>query len=213
MAAAIPTMTSTEDGRLMPDPLATVAADVTQPYPLTYVDYAIAPLEKLVDEDCTALTASQSMLSTWLSYMVGDGQAVLPPGYGALTEELSSVASAAIEKVGSEYPACLEPPEPPVDPGSGNPIPVGTPIGSGPGSRRTVTTLPVTTDVAVTATSDEVAAAPEMPEFAPPPAANTAAALGGLLVVLGLLSIVVLSATGRMPSWQSIRARFGGVRS
>ena len=213
MAAALPTMTATDDGRLMPDPQASVAADAVQPYPLTFVEYAIAPLEKLVDEECAARTASQSLMTAWLTYVVGDGQAVLPPGYGALTGELRTVATAAIEKVGSEYPDCLEPPAPPTVPGPGENGVGAVRAGTGAGSRQTIPTVPGPGAEGTTTPATGEVAAPEMPEFSSPPVASTAAALGGLLVVLGLLSMIVLSATGRMPSLQSVRARFGGVRS
>jgi hypothetical protein len=212
MAAAVSTMTSTEDGRLMPDPLATVAADATQPYPLTYVEYAIAPTEKLIDDECKARTGSQDLMSTWLNFAVGDGQEALPTGYGTLTEELRTAASAAIAKVGSEYPDCLEPPPAPTDPGSLTPS-GAAPRGIGSSGRQPSTTIPVTVAGGGSATTADEVAAPEMPEFSAPPAASTAAALGGLLVVLALLSTLVLSATGRLPSVQSIRARFGAVRS
>jgi hypothetical protein len=211
MAAAIPTMTTTEDGRLMPDPSATVPSGAAQPYPLTHVEYAIAPTEKLIDDECKARTASQDLMNTWLNYVVGDGQAVLPPGYGTLTEELRTVATAAIAKVGSEYPDCLEPPPAPTDPGSLNPSGAAGRIGSS--GRQPGTTIPAAGTGGGSATTADEVAAPEMPEFSAPPAASTAAALGGLLVVLALLSTLVLSATGRLPSVQSIRARFGGVRS
>jgi hypothetical protein len=212
MGAAVATMTSTDDGRRMPDPNATVAADAVQPYPLTYVEYAIAPTQKLIDSKCKARKTSQDLMHSWLAYMTGDGQEKLPEGYGRLTDDLRQVATTAIEKVGSEYPDCLAPEKPLTPNGSGDPV-----SGAG-GSLSGGTYRPtggaagaVTTGGAAQTGANDVPAA-EMPEFSSRPAASTAAAFGGLLAVLMLLGAMVLATTGRLPSISAIRSRFGATR-
>ena len=54
MTAAVPTMTTTADGMLMPDPTAVAPADQPQPYDMTFVEYAMVPAEPLVDATCAA---------------------------------------------------------------------------------------------------------------------------------------------------------------
>lgn len=213
MAAAVPTMAEAADGRLLPNPTATVAKDAVQPYPLTFVDYAIAPTSKLVDKDCKGRTLSQSLLNTWLNYAVTDGQSNLPDGYEPLTDDLKATATEAIAKVGSETPDCFV---------EGDPLPVtaptqngGTGGGGGGGIRNPgiTSTAAVSSDVTNTATATinaEVLAA-EVPEFTARTAASAAAAFGGMILVFGLLSLMAMATTGRLPSMSTIRSRMGGV--
>lgn len=214
MNAAVATMTRTDDGRLMPDPTATVDADAVQPYPLTFVDYAIAPTSKLVDSNCTGRPTSQALLTAWLEYAVGDGQDLLPDGYLPLTDDLRASATEAIAKVGSVTPDCYR--EPVEDPTTPPPAAVAA-AGAGTGGRSTTRTGAAApaggdTPAATTGAAAAEVVAAEVPEFLSRSAASTAAALGGLVVVFGLLTTMVLATTGRMPSLRSIRARFGGTR-
>jgi sortase A len=111
MAAAVSTMKPDENGLLLPDPAAvtssaptdtTSAAATVTPYPLTYVEYAFAPAEPLVDvTTCTARTASQILLTNWLAYLVGDGQKNLAAGFAALTPALIAQATATVSQVGA----------------------------------------------------------------------------------------------------------------
>jgi len=215
MQAAIATMRSTDDGRLMPDPTAAVDKDAVQPYPLTFVDYAIAPTSKLVDSKCKGRTLSQSLLNTWLNYAVTDGQTKLPDGYVPLTDDLKARATDAIAKVGSETPDCFV---------EGDPLPDPTPTqnaGSGggggggggtrnPGITPTVVAGSDTTNTATGTINAEVASA-EVPEFTSRSAASAAAAFGGIIFVFGLLSLMAMATTGRLPSMSTIRSRMGGV--
>jgi len=210
MTAALDTMTPSSDGLLMPDPDATVEKDAVQPYPLTFIDYAIAPTSKLVDTDCTGRPTSQALLTTWLSYAVTDGQDHLPNGNIPLTDDLRTAATAAIATVGSVTPECYkEPTEPsttPVPPpagGSGGSR-VGQLGGAGnPGDSTGVT-------AGDSAAGEEAAA--EIPEFTLRRTASTLAGVSGLVIILGLLSIMALATTGRLPTLASIRARLGGTR-
>jgi ABC-type phosphate transport system substrate-binding protein len=215
MAAAVPTMTTTSDGRLLPDPTATVDKDAVQPYPLTFVDYAIAPTSKLVDSKCKGRTLSQSLLNTWLNYAVTDGQSKLPDGYVPLTDDLKATATDAIAKVGSEEPDCFI---------EGDPLPVTAPAGGGgsggggaggggirnPGITPAVVAGSDTTNTATGTINAEVASA-EVPEFTSRSAASAAAAFGGIIFVFGLLSLMAMATTGRLPSMSTIRSRMGGV--
>jgi PBP superfamily domain len=212
MAAAVPTMRSTDDGRLVPDPSATVDKDAVQPYPLTFVEYAMAPTSKLVDSKCKGRPASQTLLTSWLNYAVGDGQSKLPDGYVPLTDDLHASAVDAIAKVGSITPDCFVEGDPPITPAPTDAA--GTPGGGVRTPTRTGATAPTNGDTpagGAAATSADVVAA-EVPEFMTRSVASTAAALGGLVVVFGLLTTMALATTGRMPSLSSIRSRFGGTR-
>lgn len=97
LAAAVPTMVRQSNGMLAPN-VSTTAAGA---YPLTIVEYALAPAEPLYDDACVARTNSQKLLGDWLSFVTGDGQAVLPDGFVPLTPALRTDASAAIAKVGA----------------------------------------------------------------------------------------------------------------
>ena len=64
-------MTVEPDGRRTPDPGATAPGA----YPLTMIEYAMAPAEPLVDEACAPRPESQQVLSSWLAFLTGPGQA------------------------------------------------------------------------------------------------------------------------------------------
>ncbi len=101
LVAALPTMTKDENGLLIPNPKAYVPADQPQPYPLTFVEYAMAPAQPLLTTDCASRPASQTLLTNWLSYITTDGQANLPAGLVPLTPDLAAEAKTAIPKVGA----------------------------------------------------------------------------------------------------------------
>lgn len=71
------------------------------PYPLTYVVYAFAPAEPLLDSNCATRDTSQTLLTSWLKYITGPGQSNLPSGLAPLPASLASQAAAAIPKVGT----------------------------------------------------------------------------------------------------------------
>jgi hypothetical protein len=101
LLAALPTMKQDDAGVLIADPGATAGAGAVQPYPMTMVEYALAPAEPLVDASCVARTDSQALLKGWLGHLVGDGQAALPAGFVALPPDLQAAAKAAVDKVGA----------------------------------------------------------------------------------------------------------------
>jgi hypothetical protein len=105
MQAAVANMTAQTDGTLLPNPDGG-AVNGVEPYPLTYVEYAIAPAQPLLNADCTADTAAQTALNQWLTFLVNQGQADLPAGMAALPSSLVAQATAAIAKVGGSAPSC-----------------------------------------------------------------------------------------------------------
>ena len=105
MQAAAANMTAQPDGTLLPDPQGGPVNGV-EPYPLTYVEYAIAPAQPLLNANCTANTAAQTALNEWLTFLVGGGQKDLPAGMAPLPSSLTAQAQAAIAKVGAGAPAC-----------------------------------------------------------------------------------------------------------
>jgi hypothetical protein len=105
MQAAAANMTTQPDGTLLPDPQGGQVNGV-EPYPLTYVEYAIAPAQPLLNTDCTADTPAQTALNEWLTFLVGNGQRDLPAGMAPLPSSLTAQAQAAIAKVGTGTPAC-----------------------------------------------------------------------------------------------------------
>jgi hypothetical protein len=99
-----------------------------EPYPLTYVEYAIAPAQPLQNADCTPDSAGQTALSQWLNFLVGGGQNDLPAGMVALPSSLVSQAQADIAKVVSAAAACS-----PVSSNSGSGSSAASPGGAGSG--------------------------------------------------------------------------------
>ncbi len=126
MDAAVADMTPDAQGLLQPDP---TPADPNA-YPLTYVEYALVPAQPLVDATCAPRTASQAQLVTWLKYVTGDGQKVLPDGLQPLTPALQTAAATAIAQVGATPNTCTPPPGTASADGSGS----GSGSSSGTGS-------------------------------------------------------------------------------
>lgn len=129
MQAAAADMTAQPDGTLLPDPQGG-PVDGVEPYPLTYVEYAIAPAQPLLNADCTANTAAQTTLQEWLNFLVGQGQQDLPAGMAPLPSSLTAQANAAIAKVGAAAPACAPATPAPVA-GSSTKSTASTPLGAG----------------------------------------------------------------------------------
>ncbi|MGZ4705414.1 MAG: hypothetical protein ACXWCM_11160, partial [Acidimicrobiales bacterium] len=130
MTAAVAAMQPDAGGILRLDPTVTAPAGQTQPYPLTYVEYAMVPAEPLVDATCAARPDSQALLTSWLDYLVSpEGQSELSPGMVALTPDLEAAAQTAIAKVGASPLTSCTPPPPTDTPTTA--APSGYPSGSG----------------------------------------------------------------------------------
>jgi hypothetical protein len=137
MHAAVPEMIPQPDGTLSPNPDAT-QLDGVQAYPLTFVEYAIAPTQPLLNANCTPRTQSQADLTTWLNYITGVGQTELPAGLAPLTTTLEAKAQAAIAQVGTAAPACTAS-------AAATSTSATTSTSSGGGASSTATTSPATT--------------------------------------------------------------------
>jgi cobalamin biosynthesis Mg chelatase CobN len=105
MQTAVANMTGQSDGTLLPNPQGG-AVNGVEPYPLTYVEYAIAPAQPLMNSNCTVNTAAQTAMNQWLTFLVGQGQNDLPAGMAQLPSSLVSQAEVDIAKVGSAAPTC-----------------------------------------------------------------------------------------------------------
>jgi hypothetical protein len=127
MQAAAANMTAQPDGTLLPNPQGGPVGGV-EPYPLTYVEYAMVPAQPLVNSDCTANTAAQTALNEWLTYVVGAGQQDLPSGMAPLPSSLTAQAQTAIAKVGTGAAACTPAS---ATPGSNTTSSAATPSGAG----------------------------------------------------------------------------------
>ena len=105
-------MTKQADGTLLPNPASKANPDA---YPLSFVEYALAPTDPLVSTvgaehlagpgravaaTTTPRTASQALLTSWLIYATGAGQSNLPPGFAPLTADLQAQAAKAIAAIG-----------------------------------------------------------------------------------------------------------------
>jgi hypothetical protein len=108
MQAAVANMTAQPDGTLLSNPQGGAVGGV-EPYPLTYVEYAIAPTQPLMNANCTPNSAGQAALTQWLNFLVGAGQNDLPAGMVPLPGSLVTQAQADIAKVGSAAAACPPP--------------------------------------------------------------------------------------------------------
>jgi sortase A len=105
MLAALSTMQPDENGMLQPDPNAGGAVSAqagAEPYPLTFVEYAMTPKEPLVDTTtCTLRSSSQTLLTNWLTYVLGDGQTHLPAGLVPLPADLQAQGQQSMATIGT----------------------------------------------------------------------------------------------------------------
>ena len=231
LQAAVADMTAQTDGTLVPNPNGG-AVNGVEPYPLTYVEYAIVPTQPLLNSDCTANTAAQTSLKQWLSFLVNQGQNDLPAGMAQLPSTLVAQANADIAKVGATAPACT----PAAAAGSNSST---TSAGDGSTSTSTSTSSGSTavspsafgssgpySDVGGTAsgsthsqtsggktvgnspTASSRAAALSLAAFGTVPANSWALPLLGILVLTLLLPGLVLLVSGR-----SLTEALGGLRS
>ena len=196
MLAAASSMTSAPDGRLVPNYSAAAVGGV-EPYPLTFVEYAVAPLKPLVDDRCNPRPTSQELLKNWLTYIVGDGQENLPNGMEAITPAMLATAETQIARIGTLANTCVPDPTAPVDPNSAGFVPVSPP--SALKSRFAASAprvAPAGSTVAVDAQLASVQA--DMPDFVRRSAGSNALALIGLALLLGLLTTSAMATSGRL---------------
>lgn len=198
MRAALSSMTTASDGRLVPNFGATAVQGI-EPYPLTFVEYAIAPLKPLVDRRCNARPTSQQLLSNWLTYITHTGQQQLPAGMVQLTPALVQTAETQIARLGSVANTCVPVPDtPPTDVFALGSVTVAPPaaVASRYAASGTRPVTPAASSVAVDAQLASVQA--EMPDFVRRSAGSNLLALVGLAVVLGLLTVSAMATSGRL---------------
>ena len=209
MDAAVTTMTSTADGRLLPDP--TKFDDSSGPevdgqlaYPMTYVEYAIVPKAPLVDKSCAPRSGSQALMNNWLKYVVNEGQANLPGGLQPLTNDLKAAATAAIAQVGTGTNTCTATAS---NTGGGNSETLGAPSAPGVVS-RVATKSGATASAAgaagaaastqVLADAELASALADMGTFDDGSATSGLLAIGGLVAVFGLLVVSAMATSGKL---------------
>ncbi len=197
MLSAVASMTTASDGRLVPN-YSAAAVQGVEPYPLTFVEYAVAPLKPLVDVRCNPRLTSQQLLTNWLTYVTHAGQQNLPAGMVAITPAMVQSAEAQIAKVGTVANTCVPVPDGPATPNSGTDGIVTPP--SALTSRYATSGLarvaPDGSTVAVDAQLASVQA--EMPDFVRRSASGNALALMGLVAVLALLTLSAMATSGRL---------------
>jgi hypothetical protein len=207
IAAGVATMTKDEDqtdGRRVPDPDAAVSGA----YPLTMIEYAMAPAEPLLDAACAPRAESQQLLSSWLTYLTGPGQATLAPDFVPLTPELAAEAGPAIAQVGaSQSTAVCAPINPggPTGPGGATPLSAAGGngsggSGSGSGGRDSSGSgsgsgVDAAAGALSPSTPDELAGAAELADAAEPtlPPFLGIAAVSEVISPVALLLVVVLT--------------------
>jgi hypothetical protein len=209
MAAALDGMIHEPDGRLTPDPNASAAGA----YPLTTVEYAMAPAEQLVDDSCASRPHAQELLRTWLDYLTGPAQSSLPTGFVALPDSLREQAPAAIAKVGASPTTCGVPAAP-GGPGTTPPDrPSATPTASADATARSSAGAGLGAGdglldadaLALTASAAELAAAadaadaaePELPPVFGIIPVSRVLAPAALLLTVALTSMAALVTSGR----------------
>jgi hypothetical protein len=221
LQAAVANMTSQSDGTLLPNPQGG-AVNGVEPYPLTYVEYAIAPSQPLVNPDCSANSDAQTALNQWLTFLVGPGQNDMPAGMAPLPSSLVTQAQADIAKVGKTASTCT-----PSSPAASTPAPgagsSATPSGGGNGSASSFASplSPTSLSSASTPSSTQAGSSAGSPvktssrpsalslsAFESVSPAGWALPLLGVLVLVLLLPGLVLLASGR-----SFSELVGGLRS
>ncbi len=228
MQAAVANMTAQPDGTLLPNPNGG-AVDGVEPYPLTYVEYAIAPAQPLLNSDCTANTAAQTAMSQWLTFLVNRGQGDLPAGMAPLPNTLFAQAMADIAKVGTAAPACTPTAAAAGSNSSTTSTAAGstsTPSGSSAVSPYSLGSSDLNSDVPATgAGSKSSQTTPSKTAVASPTPSSRAAALslaafgtvsadGWALPLLGILVLtLLLPGLFLLISGRSLRQALGGLRS
>jgi hypothetical protein len=206
LLAAIPAMVPNAQGLLISDPSAVGPVGGVQPYPMTMVEYALAPTEPLLNDDCTVRSAGQQLLHDWLTYITGDaGQASLPGGMVPLTSELKAQAAQRIAQVGAApvtgtCAAITPPPTPPSTSPDATPsggldaAPAGSSTSArGSATRPVPTATPTPTSAPGGATSAPSTALASVPAFGGRSAADPAGILLALLGIIGLTSVAAFT--------------------
>jgi hypothetical protein len=214
--AGVKTMKENDEGILISDPTVTAPVDGVVPYPATMVEYALVPNEPLLNDDCSARSSSQALLTDWLTYITSpEGQALLPAGFEQLPPDLAAQASVRIAQVGSAAPtASCAGTTPPATPqggfggnGTGETGGFDGSDGGGVGSTSRSSSRSVTTptvagvEAAGAGTGATTTIAPTLsavPAYAKPPSASPTTATLLSVIGIALLSSVAALVTSRV---------------
>ena len=194
MLSAVSSMTTATDGRLVPNYSAAAVQNV-EPYPLTFVEYAVAPLKPLVDSKCNPRATSQQLLKNWLTYVTHTGQQELPDGMEAITPAMVQTAEAQIALVGTVENSCVPDPSATSSGGEFGTVLPPSALTSRFGSSA-ARVAPAGSTVAVDAQLASVQA--DMPDFVRRSVGTNVLALVGLAAVLGLLTVSAMATSGRL---------------
>lgn len=193
MLSAVSSMTTATDGRLVPNYSAAAVQNI-EPYPLTFVEYAVAPLKPLVDDKCNPRATSQQLLKNWLTYVTHTGQQELPDGMEPITPSMVQTAEAQIALVGTVENSCVPDPSATSSGGALGSVLPPSALTSRFGSAARV--APAGSTVAVDAQLASVQA--DMPDFVRRSVGTNVLALVGLAAVLGLLTVSAMATSGRL---------------
>ena len=211
MAAAVPTMKADANGVLIPDPAKAAPVGQPQPYPLTYVEYGLAPTAPLADATNLCRTASQTLLTGWLTYLTGKGQADLPDGFQPLTSELKAQAATTITQVGATPAAtpCTTAGATPTTTGlPSDPTPTGPDDGSTfsdtspnasftPSSSNSSVSSDGSSAAPAPADSTELAAQATVPDYGGSSVASGVAAMAAIFGIIVLTALAAKATAGR----------------
>lgn len=103
VAAAVPTLEAGPGGFSAPSTKDLAAGA----YPLTFLEYAVTPAQKLLDGDCKEKPGELAAIKRWLTYVTGDGQAptqFADSGMLPLPEAARSQAVASLARIGTAEP-------------------------------------------------------------------------------------------------------------
>ncbi|GHH29156.1 hypothetical protein [Amycolatopsis oliviviridis] len=216
LALAANAMKVGEDGTLQ---VGTATKDGA--YPLTFVEYMVAPVNPLIDATCKPMPEKQAQLRKFVNFAAGYGQGQGASGMPRLTPGLAATAIERAAKIGTgtAKEACQEREE------AKNPPPAGgtgaTPVANssltgpagGPGSTAGTsgTAAAMGPAPAATSTPESVLAAKNLAESITIPKFAGAGVLGALIPLVALVILATLPsatayvAAGRpVPRWLTV---------
>lgn len=224
MLAALGHMAEDEHGVLVPEPAMVGGPDELDPYPMTFVEYALVPTQPLLTQEPSCVTlrpASQALLGGWLEFLAGAGQANLPAGMEPLPDELLAVAATRRGEVGTApVTGVCAPTEPPLTPPPGTPGAVpgsalpgsggpGLPGSGGAGGGASLASGAPVDAAAAAAAAGEAATANEVDEepeaVVAVPAFGGRSASGATVLLLALFAIMVLMSTATVATAGNLR--------
>ena len=173
--------------------------------------YGLAPTAPLADATNLCRTASQTLLTGWLTYLTGKGQADLPDGFRPLTSELKAQAATTITQVGATPAAtpCTTAGATPTTTGlPSDPTPTGPDDGSTfsdtspnasftPSSSNSSVSSDGSSAAPAPADSTELAAQATVPDYGGSSVASGVAAMAAIFGIIVLTALAAKATAGR----------------